>query len=191
MAAPDAGSILRVPGYLVWNPTDLGLTTGDPPAYGGTLLGTVRDISFRPQIQYRDIWAEEFGSIVDRIYCGEKAILRAVLRHDDADMITQVAARSVASGSSGIRWLFRPGGTTANTRAGTSLFANAGRLLFAARARTAHPFLLLRNAIPLIDEAAELQMQTGLEYGLAVAFLGTPDSSGRVYDAGRRANIAL
>lgn len=187
MSAPSSASILRTPGTLIWNPTNLG--AAEP--YGGTYLGQVRDIEFHPQPQVRQVYAEEFGSNVDTIYCGEKVFLTAVLRYPDSDAVTQAAFKSVASGSSGIRWLFRPGGTTENTRAGTSLFSKGGKLLFAPRAATAHPFLLMRNALPAFDEAIKLQMSFSEEYGLAVAFWGIPDSSGRVYEVAQRANLAL
>lgn len=187
MAAPSASSILRVPGDLIWNPTDL----GNPPAYGGTYLGMARDKEFIPQPVLRPIWAEEMSTYTDVIYGGERVVFKCVLRYPDSDALTTAAFKAIASGSSGIHWLFRPGGTTANTRAGTSLFTRAGKLLFAARARTDHPFLILYNAIPAIDESAKLQMSLGEEYGLALVFYGTPDSSGRVYDTGRRANLVL
>lgn len=187
MAAPATGSIIRVPARLVWNPTNLG--AAEP--YGGTYLGTARDLEFIPQPQYKPIWAEEFGSYVDAIYCGEKVLFKAVLRYPDSDAITQTAPKAVASGSSGIRFVFRPGGTTQNTRAGTSMFSRAGKLLIAARARSDHPMLLMYNALPAFDEAARLQFSLGTEYGLAVAFWGTPDSSGRVYDMAQRQNLVL
>lgn len=137
------------------------------------------------------MWAEEFGAFVDSFYVGEQAELRAIVRYPDADMINTAAPRAVASGSSGIRWLFRPGGTTQNTRAGTSMFSRGGLLLFAPKAATAHPMILLRNALPMLAEDAELRMSLNDEYGLAVRFLGVPDSSGRVYECAQRANIAI
>ena len=187
MAAPASSSILRVPGNLVWNPTDL----GQAEPYGGTYLGQVREIEFTTEPQLRPVWAEEFGTYTDVIYCGEKVLLRAVLRYPDSDAVNTVAFKALSSGSSGIEWIFRPGGTTENTRAGTSLFSRAGKLLFAARAATDHPFILIRNAIPAFGEALRLQMSFSKEYGLAVAFWGTPDSSGRVYEVARKANLAL
>lgn len=187
MAAPSASSILRVPGTLIWNPTDL----GQSEPYGGTYLGEVRDLEFIPQPILRDVFAEELGSTVDSFYCGEKAVLKAVLRYPDSDAVTQTAFKAVASGSSGIRWLFRPGGTTQNTRAGTSLFTKAGKLLFAARAQSSHPFILMYNALPAFDETIKLQMSLKAEYGMAVVFKGAPDSSDRVYDVAQRQNLTL
>ena len=190
MAAPSAANIFRMPGYLVWAPADLGANTGSFPAFGGTILDTVRDIEFEPNIVYREIFNERAGAVVDRIYCGERPVVRAVLRHPGADMIATVAASSVASGSQGIRWRFHPTASGA-TRPGTSLFSTADQLLVVARATTAKPFVLFRLAIPTISERAKLQYQWGVEYGLEVEFHGIPDSSGRVYDNARLANLAL
>lgn len=189
MAAPASGSIIRVPGRLIWNPTNLGTT--EP--YGGTYLGTCRGIRFNPNPQYREIWAEELGSVVDEIYVGEgPCTITATVRYPDDDMLTTVAARAIASGSSGVHWLFRPGGTTSNTRAGTSLYDNkVGVLLFAPRAYVNHPMYILYRAIPMISEDAELKHSLNDEYGLTVKFIGVPSSNGRVYDTGRRANLVL
>lgn len=187
MSAPSSTQILRVPGTLIWNPTDL----GQAEPYGGTYLGQVRDIEFAPQPKVRPILAEEWGANVDVVYCGERPLLRAVLRYPDSDAVSTAAFKAVASGSSGIRWLFRPGGTTENTRAGTSLFSRGGKLLFAARASSSHPFILLRNALPAFDEALKLQMSFGEEYGIALAFWAAPDSSGRAYDVALKSNLTL
>lgn len=190
MAAPSASNIIRMPGYLVWGASDLGQNTGTTPAFGGTILDTVRDIEFEPRIIYREIFNERAGAVTDRKYCGEKPVVRAVLRHPGADMISTVAASSVASGSQGIRWRFHPTASGA-TRPGTSLFSTGGTLLVVAKATTAKPFVLFRNAIPTISEAARIQYQWSVEYGLEVEFHGVPDSSGQVYDNARLANLAL
>lgn len=188
MAAEDVASILRVPASLIWNPTNLGAPATN---YGGTVLGISREKEFTPQPVLRPIWNETAGAYKDVIYCGERVLFRAVLRYPDSDAVTAIMPRSIASGSSGVHWLFRPEGTTSNTRAGTSLGTMSGVLLVAARARVDHPMLLIYNAIPSIDESLKLQWSLGKEFGLAVAFWGTPSSNGRCYDCGRRANLAL
>lgn len=186
MAAPSSGSVQRIPSRLIWNPNNLGAAV----PYGGTYLGTCRDLEFTPQPQLRPIWDETSGSVIDTIYCGEKVLFKTVVRYPDADMISTVAPKSI-SGTSGYHWLFRPMGTTSNTRAGTSLGTRSGVLLIASRAPLAHPCLLIYNAVPAIDETTKLQMSLGEEYGLACCFYGTPDSSGRVYDTGFLADLAL
>lgn len=188
MAIASSSSILRDPVDVVWNPTDL----GSPPAYGGTYLGQSRDIEFIPEQILRPIFAEELGTYTDVFYCGEKVIVKMILRYPDADAIGTVAPKSISSGSSGIQWLFRPYGTTSNTRAGTSMYSGrVGKLLLAARSRTTHPFVLIRAAVPVISETARLRFSLKAEWGLEVSFYGSVDSSGRVYDHALRANLAL
>lgn len=188
MAIASAGSIIRVPGSLVWNPTTL---SGTPP-FGGTYLGEVRNVRFRARPIYRDIWAEELGSVVDSFYCGEGPCeLSAVLRYPDSDAVNTTAPKAIASGSSGIHWLFRPGGTTANTKAGTSMVTRAGKLLFVPRAYIDHPMILIYAALPMLDPDLEIPLSWKEEYALGVRFVGSPDTSGRVYDTGLRANLVL
>lgn len=161
MASPNTASILRVPGTLTWN---------------GTTIGEVRDSEFELNPQYFDVWAEEIGAYVDRFYMGEKPVFKCVLRYPDSDAIT--AAMPYSPGSGG--FLFRPGGTTSNTRAGTSFYGLAGSLVFVPTA-TAHPTLTMYKAIALPDASAKLQLSLKVEWGLALVFLGTPNSNGQVY----------
>lgn len=164
MAAPAVSSIIRVPARLTWN---------------GTNIGIARDIEFTPQPILRPVWDEVWGAYRDVIYCGERVLVRAVLRYPDSDAIDAVAFRN-----SGATFLFRPGGTTANTRAGTSLGTTSGTLVISARAPSSHPSVTLYNAVPAIDESAKMQFSFGKEWGLAIAFYGTPNSSGQVYQHG-------
>lgn len=187
MTVPSSASIIRVPGRLIASPTDLGVA--EP--YGGVYLGTCRDIEFTPEPQLRPVWNQVWGAYSTVVYAGEKVVLRAVVRYPDADMLLAAMFKPVAPGSSGAGFRFRPGGTTGNTRAGKLLTESGGKIMFAARAPAAHPSLILYNAAPALDEAAKLQFSLGEEYGLAVAFYGTPDSQGRVYEHGRIANLTL
>lgn len=187
MAASDLASILRVPCDVIWNPTDL----GSPSTYGGTYLGLSREKTLYPEPQLRTVWAEEMGTYTDVFYCGERVRLEMTLRYPDTDAITTIAFRSNSPGSSGAAFVFRPGGTTSNTRAGTSLFANAGILMLAARARVDHPFLILHRAIPAIASDAVLRWSLGQEWGLKVVFYASVDTNGRSYSHGRRGTVTL
>ncbi|HBY62157.1 MAG TPA: hypothetical protein DEH78_20245 [Solibacterales bacterium] len=175
MAAPSAASILRVPGSLIWNPT----TNSGAAPYGGTYLGTVHSIAFEMEPVTREIWAEEMGGLSDVIFCGERGKLKAVLRHPDSDGVGAIAPNSAGSG--GFRFRVQGAGAYA---AGNSLFGHAGRLLFAPRADTAHPALIIYAAVPCFEEAAALQLSFGKEYGLAVVFRVALDTSGRGYQSG-------
>ena len=131
------------------------------------------------------------GTYTDVIYCGEKVRFEATLRYPDADALTTIAAKAFAPGSSGAGFLFRPGGTTSNTRAGTSLYTYAGKLLIAARAAVDHPFLILYNAIPAFSPESVIKWSFGEEWSLKVVFYGSIDSSGRNYAHNRKSNLSI
>jgi hypothetical protein len=184
MATGAANLIVRTPGALVWNPSSLG---GAFP-YGGTALGMSRDQRFTSEIQDREIWAEEFGLVADRIYGGEVVRFRGVLRYPDNDAINAIANNP--DGSNG-GFKFRVTGSGA-VRPGVSGFTSfGGVLLFAARAATAHNSLILYKAIPDFDDAFELQLSLGEELGIAYSFVGSMDSSGRCYDYNRLSSLSL
>lgn len=186
MSAPSTISILRgVPCKLIWNPTDL----GQAEPYGGSYLGSTADQIFEPNPKYYETWDQTRGSGDESYYLGEEPVFKAVVRYYDADMLTAAMPKAVNSGSVGVHWLFRPGGTTTNTRAGTS--PTSGKLLIAPRAANAHPMLILYNAIPQLDSAARIQWSLSKELDIAVVFKGLPDASGRVYDTGRRGGLIL
>lgn len=173
MATANSGSIIFVQGRLSWN---------------GTPIGTCRGIRFQPRPKYRDIWAEEWGSVSDSVYAGEgPCTLSAIVRYPDTDAIQAAAPKSLVG--SAVHWLFRPGGTSGNTRAGTLLSSKAGVLLFTPHASALHPAIKLYNALPQIAEDAELRMSLGEEYGLGLRFVGSPDSNGKVYDSGLLADL--
>lgn len=159
MAAPVIGSVICVRGTL---------------SFKGTVMGLLRDMVFEPHPVTRKIYAEEWGADVDVIYGGERPIFKGVLRYPDADAISNIPPAGAFS------FAYNQG----TSRPGTPLASRGGVLLFTPDASTAHPGIKLYNAIPMIDETAQLQNSLGEEYGLAVVFVGTPDSSGRVYACG-------
>ena len=153
MAAANSASILRVPGALKWN---------------GTEIGTCRDKEFIPSMQIRAIFAEEWGCISDVVYVGESCVFKAVIRYPDAAALAMLPAgdlKYVADGT---------------MRAGVLLSTKAGVLTFVPRA-SQHPSLTIHNAMPAYDESARLQLSLGEEYGFALVWYGTPDATGKVY----------
>lgn len=186
MSAASTPSILRVPGRLIWNPTDLGQ---DEP-YGGTYLGTVREIEWRPNVQYYDITDEVLAAVTDTIYVGQGPCeLRGIVRYPDPDMLLATAPDVASSGSQGVHWFFNP---STGTRPGTSLYDNrVGKLLFAPKAADDHPMIIIYKAMPMISPEAVQRWSRSKEYGVEVIFRGSLDSTGRVHDQGQRGAIVL
>lgn len=156
MAAPDISKILRSPGRL---------------SFGGTQMGVTRNNRFEPRPIYRPVFAEEFGTVTDLIYCGERGMFSATLRYPDTDAIADIMVNSTST-----VWKF----DVNDVRAGTSLFANAAALTFTPTPSTGTT-VSFPNAIPALDDGAFLRFAFGEEYGLTVAFWAIPDASGEVY----------
>jgi hypothetical protein len=198
MGAADTRHVLTVPVRLVADPTNLSV----PFPYGGTALGLARDVEFVPNVQVKTVTAEEWGgNVVESYYCGEHATLTAVLRHWDGDAMEAVYP-GIASGSSGTNLLvYTPAASVASgaasgaTKAGTSLASLSCILLAVPYAhgevQTKLPALIIYRAVPALDQAQRLQYAIGEEWGLAVAWQCTPDSSGRVYKMGKIGDLSL
>lgn len=186
MASKNVRNILRVPGRLVKSPTSL--ATAFP--HGGTELGVVRDMVFKPGIKTTEIVAEEFGSTpIQSTYVGERAVFACVLRSYDNDMLSTVFPNTSAGSSTGDQ-IVNADVNTGN-RAGYNWSGSACALLFSPKAVDRHPHILIYNAHPLVEETAALQMSIGEEFGLAVMFLAVPDSTGRLYTIGKRDDLSI
>lgn len=157
MSSPDVDAVLRVPGFLCVNPTDLTL----PWPHGGAGLGLIAETAVRPVQRYEAIRAEEWGGeVIERIRAGGSAvILTATLRQWDESTISAIFS------------------TTGSTGHKVALFGAEDRgkiagisLLFTPREVTAHPSMLATRAIPLIDEMMELKLALLDELVIPVVF---------------------
>ena len=175
MANPDVANILRLPGFLVKNPST---TSGGMP-FGGTALGMSYGMEFRSVPRSKLITAEEFGGqAVAQVYCGETAIIAAALRTYDASAISTVLPHggnfNVSSG---------------NGRPGTTL--STFKLMFCPLAYTYHPFICFPAATGLPEESTRLRMSLAAEIGFGVVFRAMPDANGCVYQIGTGGSINL
>lgn len=184
MAAPAARDILYLPGRLVASPTSL--TAAYP--HGGTELGEVRNVTWRPAISYDKAVSEEWGVTVAAFVEEERALLACVLRSWDNDMLARLF-HSVQTSSYGDVGVL--GRVTGSKRSGYDIAERSFPLLFSPRAGSSGRMLLVRNAMPLLDETAELQLSLGREFGVAAVFEAIPDSQGRLYDFDFAENITL
>jgi hypothetical protein len=148
MATEDLGRLLRVPGKLVKDPSNLGTTF----PYGGTQLGAVEDVVVRPRRSSLEITGEEFGpEVLDVLNLGEAWTLGCLLRGFDADALA-LAFLSTAAGTSGQKVVNYPG----SFRAGTLASASSCVLLFAPDDPLLHPAVLFRRALVRLDQSAAL-----------------------------------
>jgi len=184
MATPDPTKIIHAPGELVLTPTDL----TDTVAAGGTLLGVVAEIIFRPNLLRRDLTAEEFGSeVLDIVEAGEQAVLAVLLRSFDGDAVSTVFKETSTGSGTGDTGIDYPG----TLRAGTLGSARGVKLLFLPDSSDEVPAILLYNAIPLVAETAEVQLEMDSELTIPAIFHAARDGTGRVYQFKKMEDMVL
>jgi hypothetical protein len=185
MSAPFPRNLLRVPAELVWNPSDI--MTAFP--HGGTQLGLVRDIDVKLNARYTDVVAEEFAAhVIDNVYEGEGIIVSAVVRDGDPDAFAKVFPNtSTSTITKSTR--FKGYAVDAAYRPGLLGSTMAGKLVVSPRAVDDHPMLILYNAIPILNPEALIQYCWSKEMGILVSFVGTPNSSGKIWEFDKRRNL--
>ena len=185
MAAPDPRSMIKVYGQLVKDPTDL--TAAYP--YGGTQLGMVGEVLFRPQNKSQVLTAEEWGDQVwEVVDVGTSFWLACVLRGIDDDAYAAVFLDTATGDPSGKKTIrFRVG----DGRAGTLRSTKGMKLLFVPDAPLRHRALILRDALPVLAEDAEIHLSKDEEWKVRVVFHARPDSSDRVAEIGFLKDLAL
>lgn len=185
MASKNVLAVVRAHAEgIVLNPTDF--TAAFP--YGGTELGTLRTIEFRPGVQSREIAAEEWGGATSEVvYAGERAVLVAVLRDYDVDAVTNVFP--VSSSSNG-HAVIAPVVNSGNMP-GYALSGKAAGILVCPKESTEHPALWMPNAHPIVvpDFAARYSFDS--ELGLGLSWVAVPDGSGRPYELGVLSELTL
>lgn len=185
MATPRTRNILHVPSQLCIGPTDLSIAY----PHGGTALGRVRAMIWRPGFRYTPETAEEFmGATVRSFYSGEAGVLAVILREWDTDAIKTcfpvtavgaVTGRTVVEGDVGTDG--KRGGTVELTASVVYVSPNDIKA----------PGLLLYGALPMIDESMALAHRINEEVGFPVAWIAAPDTSRRTYKEGPREDLVL
>jgi hypothetical protein len=193
MATALTRNVLRMPGRLIMNPTANLYTYPFP--YGGTELGITRDAEFRFGITKHVIRAEEWGNIPSEVIeGGSYAVMSCVLREFDNDMVSKVFINT-ADGNSNDKTI--ASGVTQTNQPGFRLASTQGfKLLFAPKAENTQLFVVMYNAVPVVDEDAMVQLSLAEEVGIAVTFMGLPEkkltgADGRVYEIGRKESIHI
>jgi hypothetical protein len=178
--------ISKIPGKLCVNPTDL--STAFP--HGGTGLGVVRNIVFRPEFKYTDIRAEEFGGErVESIATSRGCILTATLQSFDSEALREMfwnTEEGTVSGKRGVREY-----AAASNRAGFLLSSRSVVLLFSPDDTDRAPMLLIRRALPQPQESMEGTLNLNSDIAMALAWVGIRDTSGRFYEWKYRKDITL
>jgi hypothetical protein len=180
----DPASSLRVPGRLAADPTNLGIAY----PHGGADLGLVRAIVFRPGFLSERLPFEEFGGKIGEVLHGGQTPRLGVVLVGFTDALTQrVFPETVVGGTQGKRGIR----STSATNAGRLGSAGGFKLLFSPRDTANHPALVLYNAVPLVEDVAEVALNTEENTGIAVVFEALRDATGRDWLLQRLQDIAL
>ena len=175
--------IAKFPGKLCVDPTDLSLAF----PHGGTGLGVVRNIVFRPEIKYENVIAEEYGEVVETVAVAQGCILAATLQSFDAEALKNIFWNTEDGAISGRRGVKEPGAV----RAGFLLSSRAKVLLFSPDDTDRAPMLLIRRALPMAQPSLEANFRLDMDIAVAVGWAGIRDSSARLYEWKFRKDITL
>ena len=183
MAQQTAKDILLNDGRLCAAPSSL--TTAFP--HGGTALGSVRDVIFRPRAKTGFVTAEEFGGeTIEAVQGGESPFLACILRGMDNDMISRVWPNSAAGSVSTDRVISAPGSNAPGRKRSDDSFA----LLFSPNDTANGRALIIFKALPIIIEDADIVFHKREESGVSVVFRAIRNSNGKLYQFGRLEDLS-
>jgi len=179
VASADRDTIYKIPGDLYINPSDL-------TSSFGTLLGAVRGVHLRPNQEAHELGAPEWADEPAEVLLGrQRWVFGCNLRAWDHDAVSTLFPN--VSGSSGSTVIDHPG----TNRAGYKLTSSSVVLLFKAL-KSSHPSVIVYNALPMIDEAAQLSFMVSDEFAFPALFLATRGhASGKSVAVGLLANLSL
>jgi len=178
MSTLDLAQVLQTPGRLCIGPTTL--TTTFP--YGGTALGSTREIRVVRTTGYYDVDAEELGGqVVESVWSGENYALGCYFRQWDETALGTVL-ENTTTGSTSKRvtvkhWMDNSGGT----EPGALLSARSVKLLFVPDDPDRNRAVIFYRALPRTADVVEHFMNIRNRVETPAVFLAIPDSQSRVY----------
>jgi len=189
MSAPDVGSILRVPGRLSYGPTNTASLQTDYP-HGGTALGLVGEVAIRPVDPVFVETAQEWGGApVDLLEGGPRWVLDFKLRELEASALGAIFPCYAAGTFGGpVLKYVANGAVRPGFRVGTVVSVV---LVFTPDSPDDYPMLLVRRAVPAVQETALLALRGNLGVSIPARFYATPDTNKAVFDYGVRRELVL
>jgi hypothetical protein len=177
MSTADLAQVLQTPGRLCISPTSL---SGSFP-YGGTSLGSVREIRVARTSGYYDVSAEELGGqVVESVWSGENYALGCYLRQWDETALGTVFENTLTTGTSKHvavkHWMDASGGT----EPGGLLSARSVKLLFVPDDTDRNRSVIFYRALPRLAEVTEILMNVRNRVEFPAVFLAIPDATSRV-----------
>jgi hypothetical protein len=191
VAGVDAKRVLLNGGKLSYGCTNLALAW----PHGGTGLGLVAGIEFRPPSGHKILTAEETNAAATVLWTGGDAVLGLLIEGWDVDALSKFFPNSATS--SGDRIMSWPGSTLPVGAPFTPLaplvFTPTDSLAAAASrpAGSITPALILYSAVPLLDLNAALRSSARSYLTIPALAIGLPDAQDRVAQMGPIGKLTL
>lgn len=185
MTAGSASRVLRVPGRLVIDPTDL---TDDFP-HGGTLVGRTRLVVLKPLANPFRVESEGLGGDASDVLEGSNHyVFACFLRGWDDDAVALLLPDGYTQGSVTGHAVFSSPGLNAP---GRSALGRARTLLYVPDNPVDAPAVLIHRGVANWGDGAELALQRQTELGLPLVVECVRAADGRILDLGRLPDLTL
>lgn len=184
MAAGSAAQLLRVPGRMVIDPTDLSVVY----PYGGTEIGLVRQVVVQPLGTGLRVTSEPLGDATDVLEADTRHVVACFVRGWNDDALRLLFPDQYDAGAISGHAVY----TVPNrVRPGSSTLSRARRFLYVPDDVVRAPALLVDRGLPDWSPGAELAFQRGAELGLPLAVECIRTAAGRILSIGRLADLTL
>jgi hypothetical protein len=149
--------------------------------HGGTELGEVQSSAVVVSYGEVPIVAEEFGTVVETFYTGERWVFSCALRTWDDDALAALFPHTATGSSSGKVLVKHDPDTYRAGQLGTS---REIAIAFVADNPLSHPSLYFRRCVPLLEPTARLALQLRTEHVIPAMFMAIPPTSGNTVEYG-------
>ena len=184
MAAGNVARIIRAPGNIVVNPTNLAAAY----PYGGTEVGKTNQCALQPMGSSFRVEYEGFREAGDILEGDNRYTFGCFLRGWDDDAVQKLLAGGYEAGSVTQHSVFHEPG---NQVPGESALTRSVILLYVPDDLIHVPAVLIYNGVPDWTEGADLAFQRGDELGIPITLDCLRDSNNNMLRVGRFADLAL
>lgn len=184
MASGNVARVLRAPGTVYINPTNLG---EDAPNYG-TEIGKTNVVAMQTLGTQFRVWSEGYGEATDILEANHEVVVSMFVRGWDDDAVELLLPDGYELGATSGHATFAIPGSAVP---GASALARAVSVLYIPDDVLQVPALLVYRGVPDWTEGAELAFQRGSELGLPISFDCLRDGNDNILRIGRLADLSL
>lgn len=184
MARGNPAHIVRAPGRIVVNPTDL----SQPYPFGGVEVGLTMGVRLQPLGSSFRVLSEGLGEATDQLEGNIRWVFAFVVRNWDDDAVRLFYSGGYSEGPvTRHALLSEPGFTTP----GASALPRALTVLYVPDDRVNVNAALIYRGVPEWPEGADIAFERGVDQMLPVALECFRDSNNRIHRVGRLADFSL